>query len=199
MIRTLRPVLICLAAVAVLAGATRFVVSGLPNRPPIVATIDIERLFDNLDLLQEQEKNVEKVGASFDEQLETLRGRVEELQADLENFEPGGEKWLQVNQDVEQTVSEFRAIEQFSKLKFEAERSKAMRTVYEAIKAEMAEFCSSQDPPIDYVLVDDTIPELEPSTADLMQKQISARRMIYANQSFDITDIILARMNGKAG
>ena len=49
------------------------------------------------------------------------------------------------------------------------------------------------------VLVDDTIPELEPSTADLMQKQISARRMIYANQSFDITDIILARMNGKAG
>ena len=110
-----------------------------------------------------------------------------------------GQAWLQINQNVEETISDFRAIEQFSKLKFEAERSKAMRTVYEAIKAEMAEFCSSQDPPIDYVLVDDTIPELEPSTADLMQKQISARRMIYANRAFDITDIILTRMNGKSG
>jgi len=199
MTRTLRPVLICLAAVVVLAGATRLVVSGLPTRPPIVATVDIERLFDNLDLLKEQEKAVEKIGSSFDDQLETLRGKVEELQAELENFEPGGEAWLQINQNVEETISDFRSIEQFSKLKFEAERSKAMRTVYEAIKAEMAEFCSSQDPPIDYVLVDDTIPELEPSTADLMQKQISARRMIYANQAFDITDIILARMNGKAG
>ena len=199
MTRTLRPVLFCLAAVVVLAGATRLVISGLPTRPPIVATIDIERLFDNLELLKEQEKAVEKVGASFDDQLENLRGQVEELQAELENFEPGGEPWLQINQNVEETISDFRAIEQFSKLKFEAERSKAMRTVYEAIKSEMAEFCSSQDPPIDYVLVDDTIPELEPSTAEMMQKQISARRMIYANRAFDITDIILARMNGKAG
>ena len=65
--------------------------------------------------------------------------------------------------------------------------------------ADIKEFAASQTPAIDYVLIDDTIPELEPSTADAMQKQISARRMIYATESFDITDIILARMNGKAG
>ncbi|MEE2895668.1 MAG: hypothetical protein VX726_07985, partial [Planctomycetota bacterium] len=76
---------------------------------------------------------------------------------------------------------------------------KAMRSVYEAMKAEIATFAASQTPPIDYVLIDDTIPALEPSTAEAMQKQISARRMIYSTGSFDITDLIIARMNGKAG
>ncbi|MCP4837344.1 MAG: OmpH family outer membrane protein [Phycisphaera sp.] len=199
MSRTLRPILVCLAAVAVLAGAARFVVSGIPTRAPIVATIDIERLFGGLDLLTTQEQRVDAVAGEFDTQLETLRGRIEELQAELENFEEGGEAWLGVNQSVEQTISEYRAIEQFGKLKVEAERSKAMRAVYEAMKANIAEFAASQTPVIDYVLIDDTIPELEPSTADAMQKQISARRMIYSTNSFDITDIILARMNGKAG
>ena len=66
-------------------------------------------------------------------------------------------------------------------------------------KSEIAALAASQTPAIDYVLIDDTIPELEPSTAEAMQKQISARRMIYATNSFDITDLMLDRMNGKAG
>ena len=32
-----------------------------------------------------------------------------------------------------------------------------------------------------------------------MQKQISARRMIYASRAFDITDILLERMNATSG
>jgi hypothetical protein len=32
-----------------------------------------------------------------------------------------------------------------------------------------------------------------------MQKQISARRMIYASRAFDITDILLERINASGG
>ena len=197
--RHLRSTLLCLLTLAVLAGAARYVASGVPDRPPIVATIDIERLFGSLDMLSTEEARVDEVAAGFDGQLGDLRGQIEELQAELENFEEGGEAWLGINRRVEQTISEYRAIEQFGQLKVEAERSKAMRSVYEAMKAEIATFAASQTPPIDYVLIDDTIPALEPSTADAMQKQISARRMIYSTGSFDITDLIIARMNGKAG
>ena len=199
MSRTVRFALLGVAAVAVLAGAARFIVAGLPTRPPIVATIDIERLFSGLDLLKTEETRVDEVGARFDEQLQTLRDEVENLQAELENFEEGGEAWLGISQKVGSSISEYRAIEQFAKLKIEAERSKAMRNVYEAMKSEIAALAASQTPAIDYVLIDDTIPELEPSTAEAMQKQISARRMIYATNSFDITDLMLDRMNGKAG
>lgn len=199
MSRTVRLALLGIATVVVLAGAGRFIVAGLPTRPPIVATIDIERLFSGLDILKTEEVRVDEVGAEFETQLQTLREEVENLQAELENFEQGGEAWLGISQKVGGAISEYRAIEQFAQLKVEAERSKAMRNVYEAMKREIAALAASQTPPIDYVLIDDTIPELEPSTAEAMQKQISARRMIYATNSFDITDLMLARMNGKAG
>ena len=32
-----------------------------------------------------------------------------------------------------------------------------------------------------------------------MQKQISARRMIYSSEAFDITDLLLTRMNAASG
>lgn len=197
--RLIRLTIAGLAAVTVLAGAARLVLAGVPNRPPIVATIDIERLFGGLDVLKTEEARVDEVAAGFEQQLGDIRSQIEELQAELENFEEGGEAWLGISTRVETSISEYRAIEQFAQLKVEAERSKAMRNVYESMKSEIAAFAESQDPPIDYVLIDDTIPELEPSTADAMQKQISARRMIYSTTSFDITDIMLTRMNGKSG
>jgi len=196
--RTLSLAVVGLASLAILAGAARTILE-LPTRPPIVATVDLERLFNNLDLRQSGEDRVAEIGAKFDEQLEELRGRIESLQADLENFEQGGDDWLRINDTVQSTISEYRAIEQYAQLKIEAERSKTMKSVYETIKTEIASFAAAQTPPIDFVLIDDTVPELEPSTADAMLKQISARRMVYATRQFDITEAVLARMNGRGG
>jgi Skp family chaperone for outer membrane proteins len=196
--RTLTLAVIGIASLAMLAGAARTIL-GIPTRPPIVATVDLERLFNNLDLRQTGEDRVAALGGQFDKQLEELRGRIESLQADLENFEQGGEDWLRINDTVQSTISEYRAVEQYAQLKIEAERSKAMKSVYEAIKSEITSFAAAQTPPIDFVLIDDTVPELEPSTADAMLKQISARRMVYATKQFDITDAVLARMNGRGG
>jgi len=196
--RTLSLAVVGLASLAILAGAARTILE-LPTRPPIVATVDLERLFNNLDLRQSGEDRVAEIGATFDRQLEELRGRIESLQADLENFEQGGDDWLRINDTVQSTISEYRAIEQYAQLKIEAERSKTMKSVYETIKTEIASFAAAQTPPIDFVLIDDTVPELEPSTADAMLKQISARRMVYATRQFDITEAVLARMNGRGG
>ncbi|MFM1833108.1 MAG: hypothetical protein RLZZ461_1424 [Planctomycetota bacterium] len=196
--RPLTLAVIGIASLAMLAGAARTII-GLPTRPPIVATVDLERLFNNLDLRQSGEDRVAALGGQFDKQLEELRGRIESLQADLENFEQGGEDWLRINDTVQSTISEYRAVEQYAQLKIEAERSKAMKSVYEAIKSEITSFAAAQTPPIDFVLIDDTVPELEPSTADAMLKQISARRMVYATKQFDITDAVLTRMNGRGG
>ncbi len=196
--RTLTLAVIGIASLAILAGAARTILD-LPTRPPIVATVDLERLFNNLDLRQAGEDRVAAIGEQFDKQLEALRDRIQSLQADLENFEQGGEDWLSINDTVQSTIGEYRAIEQYAQLKIEAERSKAMKGVYETIKSEIASFAAAQTPPIDFVLIDDTVPDLEPSTAEAMLKQISARRMVYATKQFDITEAVLARMNGRGG
>ncbi|MAD18619.1 MAG: hypothetical protein CMJ52_00125 [Planctomycetaceae bacterium] len=195
---TLRVLVAGTAAIALLAGAARIMLA-VPNSPPIVATVDLERLFNNLGIQQTEGQRVDAVAVRYDQQLDELRGRIENLQAELENFEQGGEAWLQTSRDAEAAISEYQAIEQFARLKVEAERAKSMRTVYERIRTEVEAFSKAQDPPIDMVIIDDTVPQLEPSTAEAMQKQISARRMIYSSDAFDITDLLLDRMNAASG
>lgn len=186
------------AAIALLAGAAG-VMFAVPTSPPIVATVDLERLFNNLDVQKTEGERVDAVAVKYDAELDQLRGRIENLQAELENFEQGGEAWLKTSRDAEAAISEYQAIEQFARLKVEAERAKSMRTVYERIRSEVEAFAKAQTPPIDMVIIDDTVPQLEPSTAEAMQKQISARRMIYSSDAFDVTDILLARMNAATG
>jgi Skp family chaperone for outer membrane proteins len=195
---TIRFSLAGMATIMVLAGASRLMFAP-PTSPPLVATIDLERLFNGLDVQKTEGARVDAVAVKFDTQLNGLRGQIENLQAELENFEQGGEAWLKTSRDAEAAISEYQAIEQCARLKVEAERAKSMRKVYERIKSEIETFAKAQTPPLDLVLIDDTIPVLEPSTAEAMQKQISARRMIYASRAFDITDILLERMNASGG
>jgi Skp family chaperone for outer membrane proteins len=195
---TIRFSLVGIATFMVLAGASRLMFAP-PTSPPLVATIDLERLFNGLDIQKTEGARVDAVAVKYDTQLDGLRGQIENLQAELENFEQGGEAWLKTSRDAEAAISEYQAIEQFARLKVEAERAKSMRNVYERIKSEIETFAKAQTPPLDLVLIDDTIPVLEPSTAEAMQKQISARRMIYASSAFDITDILLERINASGG
>jgi Skp family chaperone for outer membrane proteins len=195
---TIRFSLAGIATFMVLAGASRLMFAP-PTSPPLVATIDLERLFNGLDIQKTEGARVDAVAVKYDTQLDGLRGQIENLQAELENFEQGGEAWLKTSRDAEAAIGEYQAIEQFARLKVEAERAKSMRNVYERIKSEIETFAKAQTPPLDLVLIDDTIPVLEPSTAEAMQKQISARRMIYASSAFDITDILLERINASGG
>lgn len=187
------------AVLFVLIGAGRVALLGVPNRPPIVASVDVERLFNNLDFRAGEVARIEQLAADYDGQLADIRAQIEDYQAELENFEQGGEAWMELSQKAEVAISEYQAIEQFARLKIEAERAKTIKTVYELIKEEIAAFSQEQSPKIDYVFVDDTISDFGPSGAEEMQRQIASRRLLYTADAFDITDAMLARMNGTGG
>ena len=195
----LRSIAVGSALLLVLLGAGRVAFFGIPNRPPIVASVDVERLFNNLDFREAEVQRIEALAKTYDSQLEDIRTQIEDYQAELENFEQGGEAWLELSKKAEDSISEYQAIEQFARFKIEAERAKTIKNVYERIKEEIATFCQEQSPAIDYVFVDDTISEFGPSGAEEMQRQIASRRLLYTADAFDITDVMLERMNGSGG
>ena len=99
---------------------------GVPNRPPIVATVDVERLFNSLDFRAGEVARIEQLAADYDGQLADIdpdRG----LQGGAGNFEQGGEAWMELSQKAEVAISEYQAIEQFARLKIEAERPRRSR------------------------------------------------------------------------
>ena len=196
--RRLMPSVLAFASLALIA-ATAHIAFEIPTRPPIVATVDLEQLFNGLAEQEAEGNRLDTIAKEYDQHIEELRSEVENFQAELENFEEGGEAWLMTSRKAEEAISEFKAYEQFSRLKIEAERSKSMREIYAKIKEEIAVFSAEQAPPIDMVLIDDSIPEFEPSDTAGTQRQISARRLLYANSSFNITEQVLARMNAASG
>ena len=115
-------------AVALIAGATSIALS-VPSRPPIVATVDLEQLFNGLENQDAETARIDKIAKEFETQIEDLRAEIEDLQAELENFEEGGDAWIATSRQVQNAASEYRAYEQYSRIKIEAERAKSMRNL----------------------------------------------------------------------
>jgi CheY-like chemotaxis protein len=96
-------------------------------------------------------------------------------------------------QKLQIAVGEFRAVQEFSRAKLELERARALRDTYLAIK-DSARRLAERDG-YDYILLDDSLPEMDLKNATQTMQQISARRFIFATPKADATTALVALMN----
>ncbi|MGA0871952.1 MAG: OmpH family outer membrane protein [Phycisphaerales bacterium] len=181
------------ALAMLVAGSLLALAAFAPQRPAVVASVDLERVFNSIDLQAKTEARLKAVAADLDAQRKTLRDGIEELNAELESFQPGSAAQLEVATRIEEAIAEFRAFEGFARAKAEAEQAKSMRQIYMTIREAAMELAKERG--WDYVMVDDSIPTIEPTDSQRMLQQISSRRFLYANPSFDVTDDLIAKLN----
>lgn len=181
-----------LVATVLCAGLAAFAAFA-PDRPAVVATVDLERVFNSVDLQTRTEVRLQTMSEELGARRDELRLEIEDLQAELESFQPGSDAQIEVASRIEEAIAEFRAWEGFAAIKLEAEQSKAMRDIYLSIRETAATLAKEQG--WDYVMVDDTVPTIQPGGAEQMQQQIGSRRFLYANGAFDVTDQLIARLN----
>jgi Skp family chaperone for outer membrane proteins len=181
-----------LLAAVLCAGLAAFAALS-PDRPAVVATVDLERVFNSVDLQTRTEVRLQAMSEQLGARRDELRLEIEDLQAELESFQPGSDAQIEVAGRIEEAIAEFRAWEGFAAIKLEAEQSKAMRDIYLSIREAAATLAKERG--WDYVLVDDTVPTIQPGGAEQMQQQIGSRRFLYANGAFDVTDELVARLN----
>ncbi|MGA1708554.1 MAG: OmpH family outer membrane protein [Phycisphaerales bacterium] len=181
------------ALAMLVAGSLLALAAFAPQRPAVVASVDLERVFNSIDLQAKTETRLKAVAADLDAQRKALRDGIEELNAELESFQPGSAAQLEVATRIEEAIAEFRAFEGFARAKAEAEQAKSMRQIYMTIREAAMELAKERG--WDYVMVDDSIPTIEPTDSQRMLQQISSRRFLYANPSFDVTDDLIAKLN----
>ncbi|MGA1517043.1 MAG: OmpH family outer membrane protein [Phycisphaerales bacterium] len=181
------------ALAMLVAGSLLALAAFAPQRPAVVASVALERVFNSIDLQAKTEARLKAVAADLDAQRKTLRDGIEELNAELESFQPGSAAQLEVATRIEEAIAEFRAFEGFARAKAEAEQAKSMRQIYMTIREAAMELAKERG--WDYVMVDDSIPTIEPTDSQRMLQQISSRRFLYANPSFDVTDDLIAKLN----
>ncbi|MHC4413899.1 MAG: OmpH/Skp family outer membrane protein [Planctomycetota bacterium] len=182
--------LLLVAAVVGPSYATR---SGATPRPAVVATVDLEKVFNEIDRRAEAEIRLEQQAEGFRDQADVLRSEAELLKQDLDLLVPGTPQYQQAEKRWKQAVLDYRALAEFSKAKLDAKRAAFRTQIYQRIIDAAGSFCA--DHGIDFVLTDDSVIELQQGTDLQIIQQMALRRVVYANPEFDITDDLIAWIN----
>ena len=176
------------SAVALLAAAAAF-----PDRPARVASVDIERIFMALDEQKASDAAIKALGERMAAEKDKLSRALQDLNAELESYKPGTPPYNEMLKKVESAIGQMSAQDQFGQLKVEAERANAMRTLYGHVRDAAA--AVAKDSKLDYVVVNDAIPPIEPAGFAATRQQLAMRRVLFASTEMDITDAVIARAN----
>lgn len=161
--------------------------------PTAVAVVDLEVAYEKLD----QHRAVEgTLNAMVDRLAEEGRRREQEVKAiqiEIDAFEKGSEKFLEMQKKAEDAVGRLAAFQEFARMKTERESERLVKETYDQIKIACAAIAKERG--IQLVLLDDATPAFAPEDRRPMMQQISARRSLFVDPSLDITSVVIERMN----
>ena len=165
-----------------------------PTKPAVVAVVDLERVFNNLDSRQAEEDKILSRREEMIAQADDMRDELELLNAELESLEAGSATMIEMNDRAISISGKLRAFETYGKLLIERDQAATLRNTYDRIREEAGKLSKAKG--IDLVLLNDSIPVVDLADAAGTLQQISARRILWASNTLDITEELLAQMNG---
>jgi|Laugresu1bdmlbdd_1035124.scaffolds.fasta_scaffold02390_3 Skp family chaperone for outer membrane proteins len=185
-------------AVAAFLGAFVATASRAPApavEPARVATVDLEKVFNSLKRYEGAQARIKALATELEGQAKTAETKVRGLQSDLDSFREGSKEQADAIASLQTAVGELRAVQQFIGAKIELERARAMRDTYLAVKDAVRRLAERDG--YDYILLDDSVVQMDQADAAKTMAQISARRFLYANGKRDVTEQLIGMMNGE--
>jgi Skp family chaperone for outer membrane proteins len=189
---TAAALVVLFAAIALGSHLRPTTVSAEPAR---IATIDLEKAFNSLARYGDGQTALKSLSDSLESQVKAAEDRVKDLEAELDSFAPGSDAQLAAMNQLQEAVGEFRAVQQFAQAKLELERARLIRDTYLAIKD--AARRHAEQAGYDYILLDDSLPDMDLASSQKTMAQISARRFIFATPKADVTEALVGMMNGE--
>lgn len=193
--RLARPEALLVATFAAVAlfGALR--PAPLASEPARVATIDLEKAFNSLARYTAGQASLKSLSESLEAQAKAVETKVKDLEAELDSFAPGSDAQLAAMSQLQEAVGELRAVQQFAQAKLELERARLIRDTYIAIKDAARRHAEANG--LDYIMLNDSLPEMDLASSQKTMAQISARRFIFATPKADVTEALVGMMNGE--
>ena len=181
----------------ILVGLTAYESSAIRNTlkaAPIAAgVVNLELVFAGLTERAEADANLKQMAESLQVDGEQQGQLIQDLAADLEDYPSGSDKYQQVLEEYSLKSLEYQAFLEFSRQKISIEKSLIYKRIYQSIRDSAAEIAKEDG--YQLILVDDGVGDLPPVAEAEMVRQISARKVLYADAKIDLTETLLARMN----
>lgn len=179
--------------IAVLVAPAYALLSKAPTRPAVIAFMNLKEVFDNLDIRKVAETTIKDKEASLMTELDLKTEEVKMLQDNAEIYEKGSPKYMEAMQAGLDSAARMRAFNEFITIKIDAMMAEHRIQVYYAIMLAATEFAEQHG--IDFIITNDSEIELIAGTDMQIMQQMTTRRVVYANDSLDITNELVQWIN----
>lgn len=192
--QTARP-LILVAAVVLLVVGLAGAGATLQGQPTAVAVVNMERVFDSLREKTEIEAQMRARAERLNREQEQRHRNIQQLRQDLEVLAPGSEAYTQKEAEMREAVMAFRLWTELEHQQLEIDRGLHLEGLYRRTLEGIRETASERG--YDLVLYKESPLQLQGGDPAEVQQQIALRKVLYANDSIDITDDVVQRMNNQ--
>lgn len=194
------PLLVPVLLVAVLvlgyqATASRFA----PKRPAVVATVDLEALFEGLAERAAEDARLQGLASRIEQESNNKRQALTNKGTELSAMDPTSPRALEMQDELALGAIEYQAWVEYQRRYIEREKGLVMAKLYRSIKRSVEDMSKAEG--LDIVFLNDSLKDIQGGDENMVVQQISARRMLFANPAIDITKDLMDRMNNsfKAG
>ena len=164
----------------------------LAPSPTVVSTVDLPRVLDSLAELQAEFDRSEAAAEQFQKDLRQRSEELEALDADLEDFVVGTPKHTEAQRLVKKASIDLRAFMGLADMQETRTKQRAMLRIYNHIRDASAELADRDG--YGLVIMDDSAIPIPEDSRDVLG-DISARRVLYASSTLDITQMLIDYMN----
>ena len=186
--------LLVLGFAAVTAAALLRPAAPAPE-PVRLATVDLEKVFTSLKRYEAGLNKVKALSETLEVQAKAAESKVRDLQGELENFKDGSKEQAEALGKLQNAAGELRAVQQFVGAKLELEKARMLRDTYLSIKEAVRRLAEREG--LDYILLDDSVVEMDPANSAKTMAQISARKFLFASPKHDVTAALIGMMNAE--
>lgn len=162
-------------------------------QPTVIATLDLEKVFGQLQEVGVREKGLESELLVFIEANKIAEETIKGLQADQEDFPPGSQKFEEIEDRLMRATYALLADRDYIKVYKDRRNSEIVREIYMKISDAAKQVAVMRG--VDIVLVDDSILQINPGTRVEVNRQIAARRMLYVDPNLDLSVDVVNLMN----
>lgn len=190
------PVVCC--TLAYQAGASRAVM----QRPSVVVTVDLEKLFESLNLKADLDGDLTRMAEEAKVEKDKRDKSIADMRADLGNMVDGPQKTALMD-SIDEADMELQAWFVITQRNLDYEQSLMWQRLYRAAKKSIASMAQAEG--YDLVLVSDANGEVivdrrsQVPPVQQVKAQIATRRTLYAGDETDITEKLIVRMNNEHG
>jgi Skp family chaperone for outer membrane proteins len=170
-------------------------VAGRATAPPtVMGTIDLPRVLEALDEWKAEVTRSTAAGESFQAELIKRRDNLDALAADLDDFVVGTKQYEGAEHAIKKASIDLRAFMSLADLREARTKQRAILRIYNHIREGTS--AVSQQEGYGIVLMDDSAIPISEESSDVLG-DISARRVLYASPTLDVTDAIILHLNSQ--